>query len=145
MMAVDVLDSEVPVTTSPSSSPKMSMQHNFGLPPRLPQPVKFTTKLSDLLSSEQHEEESALKVLYEAHTTGPNEAKVVYNLPFELMDIILDHLVHTPKVLPFENRASLSTESFASAPPHIPEDKKSLKDFVCISDVKASDACSNFI
>lgn len=62
---------------------------------------------------------------------GLNTVSRFHQLPDELLDHILGYLVHdSAKLLPFDRRASLSTESFASAPPHIPEDTINLNTFV---------------
>lgn len=59
-----------------------------------------------------------------------NAASQLHELPHEVLDDILKYLIHdAPKLLPFEQRASLSFESFASVPP-IPQDAKSIFNFV---------------
>lgn len=61
-----------------------------------------------------------------------NAASKLHELPHEVLIDILNCLMHdAPTLLPFEKRASLSFESFASAPP-IPPDAKSILNFVLL-------------
>ncbi|KAG0645638.1 hypothetical protein D0Z07_8617 [Hyphodiscus hymeniophilus] len=51
-------------------------------------------------------------------------------IPEEILEIILKYLVQDPaKLSPFQDRASLSFESFASALPHVPEDANNILTF----------------
>lgn len=95
-------------------------------------PPELDTDVANLLPNHQEEEKSTSTSAYAApRACGPNADSAVYRLPFELLDQILNFLVHeSPNLLPFDKRSSLSTESFASAPPHVPEDIIYLHKFV---------------
>lgn len=111
----------------------MAIQDYTGPPTTLQ--LGLDADMADLLPHHQQEGKSTSSMSnltgVSARINGPNAASALYKLPNELLDRILKHLVHeSPKLLPFNDRASLSTESFASAPPHIPEDIMYLRKFV---------------
>ncbi|KAH8816498.1 hypothetical protein F5884DRAFT_225636 [Xylogone sp. PMI_703] len=54
----------------------------------------------------------------------------IFKLPDELLDQVLDELVHDPeRCITIDHRASLSVESFQPAPPPSPEDSKGIGNF----------------
>jgi hypothetical protein len=113
----------------------MAVQGSAG-PPATVQPEPGTqqlqTSIGNLLSNHADEEESASRSTNGSPTIdSPNATSHFHELPDELLDHILGYLVHdSAKLLPFDRRASLSFESFASAPPHVPEDTNNLNTFV---------------
>jgi hypothetical protein len=67
-----------------------------------------------------------------ASSGAANSPPSFQHLPNEVLEHILDYLVHdSAKLLPIDQRASLSTESFVSAPPrYLDEDQNNLGKFV---------------
>jgi hypothetical protein len=57
------------------------------------------------------------------------KASAFESIPKELIDCILEYL-EPAKLLPFDQRESLSFESFASAPPHVPDGGNDIHTFV---------------
>ena len=67
-----------------------------------------------------------------AHRNGTKRsAELFQHLPVELLERILDFLTpETANLLTVDQRASLTVESFASAPSHSPDEVNDVKNFV---------------